>query len=113
MGHAYGFQTKPAGDYLLSILKLEPLIAYSRFYDGTDETEQALIAGMACVDEPECPAVLMDLAIGLFTDMGIVTVSNLAEKLADGEQDYEIRLTDTGKQFISQGAEYTFPDLYL
>lgn len=84
-----------AADYLLSILAVEPVIQYSRFY-GTDEARAELLKGLGITeeeDDTECTAEsAMDGAVWHLSKQGIVQKTDLDEKLIDGEPDYQIRL---------------------
>ena len=46
MGSVSGEYIKRGGDYLLSILRNEPCIEYSRFYDGEDATSEKFRQGL-------------------------------------------------------------------
>jgi hypothetical protein len=107
---------KTAGDYLLSVLKKESVIRYSRFYDGTDQTRQRLLEGMGIIEKDAdwyCAEALIDDAVILFGHIGVVEQRLLDAKLADGHPDYEIVLTDDGRTFVAQGTAYEFPDIEM
>jgi hypothetical protein len=113
MGFSYDHDVERAGLYLLGLLKSEGRVRYSRFYDGTDETYEAIIRAMGYPEEgdsylPECPEHLIDLAAWQLETGGIVKITPLAEKLADGEQDYTIELTEEGRQFLERGDRFRF-----
>lgn len=105
-----------AGAYLLSVLKQETPIRYSRFYDGTDATRHKLIAGVG-IDERDADwysvEAIIDDAVVLFEHIGVVERRLLEERLADGEPDYEIALTDKGRQFVARRKRFCFPDLEM
>lgn len=107
---------KQAGDYLLSVLKKESPIRYSRFYDGTDETRQTLLAGMG-ISERDADwysvEALIDDAVILFQHIGAVQKRELDDELADGFPDYEISLTEKGQAIVAGGTRYEFPDLEM
>ena len=94
-----------AGRHLLSILKSAPKIRYSEyFYDGSDETHERLMEALGLEDDWYYSAeALVDDAAGQLDTMGLVTVTMLEETMADGEQDYEIALTEKGKTLIASG----------
>jgi len=109
-----GTEIKCAGDYLLRILREQGRVKYSEFYDGSDETRLKLLQGMEMDEETAdwySAEALLDDAVFLFERRGIVAISRLEEKLADGHNNYEIVLTAKGKQFIKSKQKYTFPDL--
>lgn len=86
--------------YLLKILKDEPVIRYSRFYDGAAETRLPLITGMGLTEaDADHYGVegVMDEAVWELEQQGVVTQRILEEKLADDEPDYEIALTSKGR----------------
>ena len=116
MGQMPGEMTKMAGDYLLSILVEEITVPYSRFYDGSDETREKLRIGIG-MSESDADwysiELMMDLAADRFAKMGIVEIRPREDKLADGEKNYDIVLTEKGCQFIADAKEYKFPDLDL
>src|SRR5262249_16952265 len=113
MGYATGSHIGLAGKYLLGILKEEGQIRYSRFYDGSDEAADALMKNCGYESEMDAPECMMDVAVAQLEHAGIVATRSLPEKLADGEQDYEIRLTDEGEQFLAGGQEFQFRDVDL
>ena len=110
MGHLYKHNIKPGGVHVLSLLHSEKVIRYSRFYDGTTETQEAVAKAVGS-DYPEEVAILMDIAIGQLTDHGYVSVTLLSEKLADGEPDYEIRLTPLGVQAVEENWNLPYGDV--
>ena len=98
---------KKTADYLLKILKDEPLIRYSRFYDGTDQTRVPLITGIGITEEDAdyCGVEgVMDEVVWELQQQGIVVTRILEEKLADSEPDYEIALTSKGKAALGAKA---------
>ena len=100
-----------AGRYLMDLLKTEPLIRYSRFYDGTVETAKALNRTLG-LDENDWPPEegLMNWAIDELEEVGLVKTEDLPNILADGYSDYEVSLTDAGRDFLGQGGLFTLPD---
>ena len=88
-------------EFLLAILKSEENVRYCRFYDGTTETEERLAKQFGVeVDSDESPACIMDDVVWEFVQKGIVTKTNLPEKLSDGENDYLIELTEKGRESL-------------
>ena len=45
--------------------------------------------------------------------LGLVSTKNLDSKLADGEPDYRIALTDVGRQLFTAGNKLQYLSLYL
>ena len=118
MGHAYENDIESAGLYLLGLLKAETAVRYSRFYDGTDETQEDLIRGMGFDPEgeayvPDCPEVFMDVAVGQLEEGGVVRTEQLPELLADETNDYRIELTDEGREFLERGDRLVFRSVDL
>src|SRR5262249_2493869 len=113
MGFSYAHNIEKAGGYLLALLQVENSVRYSRVYDGTDATEEALLRGMGfgpAIDGdteddyvPDNAATLMDLAVAELKQGGIVKTTVLDDQLADGEPDYLIELTDKGRAFLESG----------
>lgn len=118
MGYSYANDIEKAGIYLLGLLKAEASVRYSRFYDGEDESQEALLRGMGygpaldAEDDyvPECPEHLMDLAAVELEQSGIVTTTELDDLLADENQDYLIELTDKGRGFLEREERFRFWD---
>ncbi len=113
MGYLPGDPIQQAGDYLLSILRAEPSVRYSRFYDGRDETHEALCQAIGLENEWYSPEVLMDEAVDQLHSAGFVTIEFLQERLADEEPDYTITLTTLGKSFIRYRRAFRFHDVDL
>ena len=111
MGHSYRMEILEAGRHLLEVLRFEGCVRYSRFYDGTDATENALVRGMGYGPElaglteddyvPERPADLIDLAVKQLERKSIVKTTVLQELLADENPDYLIELTDEGRSQLA------------
>ena len=118
MGYVSVHNVKKAGDYLLRVLLDSGEVRYSRFYDGTDETQAAVLKGMGFPEEgedyePESPELLLDLAAYELERQGFVRITMLDTKLADGEPDYLIELTEQGREKLAQGKEPLFRDFDL
>jgi hypothetical protein len=116
MGWVYAKDIKKAADYLLKILCDEIEVRYSRFYDGTDQTAEKLVADMGYPEEgddfiPESAELLIDLAAGELQRQGFVQLKILGEELADDEPDYLIELTIAGFDKIADGVEPVFRDM--
>jgi hypothetical protein len=105
--------TRKAGDHLLSLLKAEGSVPYSRFYDGEDVTHDRLREALGLEDDWYSPEVLMDVAAAQFEKAGLVTIEPLAAKLADDEQDYRISLTDEGRAFLASSKPFPYRDVDL
>jgi hypothetical protein len=113
VGYSYAHDIEKAGLFLLGLLWREGSVRYSRFFDGSDETQAELLQGMGFAKEgedylPECPEHLMDLATGQLSKAGIVKITWLSEKLADGEPDYQIELTEKGRLFVESDERFQF-----
>ena len=103
---------KNAANHLLNILKNESLVNFSRFYDGTEETNNK----MAKIIGAEGASIAMDCAIIQLIDQRIVkaqkVISNLGEN-ACGYEGHCIELTDFGKQQLAAGAKLEFVGMDL
>jgi hypothetical protein len=118
MGFAYEHDIERAGLYLLGLLKSEAAVRYSRFYDGTDETQAELIRGMGFDPNgddyvPDCPEVFMDVAVAQLEQGGIVRTEELSELLSDETNDYRIEITDQGSTFLERGGRFPFRSVDL
>jgi hypothetical protein len=113
MGYSYACNIERAGTHLLSLLKIEGTVQYSRFYDGSEETALALAKAMG-FDEEEaewnCPEHLMDLAAGELERAGIVVTGKLPDKLTDGYTNYFIQLTTEGRKWLEGGERFAYWD---
>src|SRR5690242_5652653 len=95
----------------MGLLRTEPVIPYSRFYDGTVETAKALNRTLGLDENDWLPNEgLMDLAVAELEDAGFVKTEELPDILADGEADYQVSLTDTGRAFVDGGELFVLPD---
>jgi hypothetical protein len=118
MGYRSVDEIEKAGWYLLAILKVEGSVHFSRFYDGTEETEETLLCGMGfgpAIDGdaeddyvPENAFSLIDIAAEELARGGIVKTTYLADLLAQEVQDYLIELTDKGRAFLDRGERFRF-----
>ena len=116
MGFLYAGNLKAAGDYVLKLLKEKNSVRYSEhFYDGSEELPRKLrIAfGFEPDDEWNSVEILVDEAVGELAVKGIVETTILPEKMMDGENDYQIALTEKGKAFLASGQEFKYWDLDL
>ena len=120
-------QIKAAGDYLLSVLKAEKEVVYSRFYNAEPGTDVALVHGMwpFLMSQPveqrgelddgdkerllEEAHVLLEWAAWQLEDLGVVKITTLkGSKLIDGEPDFRIELTERGMRFIEEGETFGY-----
>lgn len=97
---------------VLDALKESERVAYSYFYDGTDARDQFLMVELGLEDDFYGVASLIDFSVTQLEEAGLVTTRDLDTTLADGEPDYEIRLTPQGKQLLASGATFTCHDLH-
>ena len=104
MGYVNRTMIEQAGRYLLNLLQHSPAIRYSEhFYDATDETHQRLQDALGLEDDWYSPELLIDVAAEQLAAMGLVDITWLDEKMADGEADSLIRLTEKGKKHSASG----------
>jgi hypothetical protein len=118
---------KAAGDYLLSVLKGERAVSYSRFYNAKPGTAVALAEAMwpFLISQPvadrgeldegdeeqliEEAHVLLDWAAEQLDDLGVVRLTFLeGPRLIDGEPDFRIELTERGRRFIEEGESFGY-----
>jgi hypothetical protein len=92
MGYLPKEAIQKAGEQILSVLKTEPKIKFSRFYN--EQTAQG---------DP-VPFVALDCAVSqLEYDGHVAIVRDLPELLPDGEPDYQITLTKSGLARLNSG----------
>jgi hypothetical protein len=88
--------TEQAATHLLSILKTQVSVLYSSFYDGSEESNHRLCAGIGISPkdgEWYSAEGLMDNAVAQLERQEVVTIEWLESQLCDGEPDYRITLT--------------------
>lgn len=120
MGYMPGDLTTRAGKYLLSILKKQRRIRYgSHFFDGTEATSKALRIALRFDGDDQkkwvhcSPELAIAAAVDYFVKQGIVLRCELPDKLADGNDDYEIVLTKKGAVVMATTNEIRIPDMNL
>jgi hypothetical protein len=92
MGYVSASEIEGAVNYLLPILQAENSVKYSRFYDGTDECHDNLQRDIAPDNKLLSPELLIDLAVAVLEEHGVVRRVELDEKLFDDEKNYRIDL---------------------
>lgn len=102
MGYIPREPIERAGAHLLSVLRAEQSVCYSRFYDGGDETHDLLCRALGLENDWYSAETLMDEAAAQLADAGVVAIVSLSQVLADGQQDYRITLTDKGRALPSR-----------
>lgn len=112
MGWLDATQIEKAGAYLLSVLQRERRVAYSMFYDGSDERHQRLCEETR-LDDWYGPEGVVDEAAYQLEAMGFVTILKLDAELSDGEPDYQIELTDVGRTKLEGGFRPEFGSVDL
>ena len=118
MGTAYEQNIERAGRYLLGLLKSEAAVCFSRFFDGSDETQADLIKGVGFEphdedDLSDCPEAIMDAAVAQLEQGGMVRTEELSELLADEHNDYRIELTEKGRALLERGGRFVFRSVIL
>jgi hypothetical protein len=108
MGFAPGEMIEKAGRHLLTVLKEEGQVRYSRFYDGSEDTHEGLLHAFGLTSDWYLPELLMDLAVYQLARGGVVRTTKVPDRLADGENDYLIELTEEGRGFLVSGEEFRF-----
>jgi hypothetical protein len=112
MGYMHQQYIKNAANYLLNILKDESLVNFSRFYDGTEKTNNK----MAKIIGSEDASTAMDCAIIQLIDQRVVITKKAIGPLnedACGYEGHNIILTDFGKQQLAAGAKLEFVGMDL
>lgn len=86
--------------HVLSILKDTSPVRYSVFYDGEEKTSDALAVALGLEEAKDwyCVEHIIDLAVYELEVQGIVGVRELPDLLVDDTNDFEITLTDKGRQ---------------
>ena len=100
MGYIPANVIKTGAQHLLSVLRQELAVKYSRFYDGTVATNDALAAALELEEYKNwyCVAYVIDLAAYELEKQWMVRIAELPERLVDGTNNYEIALTEKGRQ---------------
>jgi len=119
MGWVSGQQLKPAGKYLLGILKSEGSVPFSRFYNqDTDYVSLAEeVAAYAdddknAIDE-EHVHILIEFAAYQLENTGAVAFTKLDARLIDDEEDYQITLTEKGRAMLEEEKQFHYRDMDL
>ena len=113
MGYTPASRIESGAKYLLSLLAQESPIRYSRFYDGLEETSRKLADAIGLEENLRSwysAEHIIDLAVYELIEQGIVQTKQLTEKLVDGEPDYEISLTVSGKNADAKKEKLKFWD---
>jgi hypothetical protein len=113
MGYTSAARIESGAKHLLSLLSQESPIRYGRFYDGLEETSRKLADAIGLEEDLRSwysAEHIIDLAVYELSEQGIVQIKQLTEKLADGEPDYEISLTASGKNAYAKKEKFKFWD---
>ena len=123
---AYQSSIRPAGQYLLKVLKQEGEVPYGRFYGDKDQDQKLLDGVLPFYPPCEGEEELEDLKAGILEeghlcvewaawqlkDFGVVEIVESPDaKLIDGEPDFLIRLTGRGKTIDWDIEPFGFRDL--
>jgi hypothetical protein len=105
MGMMYAHHQERAAHYLIQVLLDNALsVRYSYFYDGSDEANERIRTAMGIKEgEDICAELALDLAADALAEAGIVTLTDLTNKLADGEPDYRIEIPEEGLERLEAG----------
>lgn len=101
--------------YLLRILASSPAVRYSEcFYDGSLALHEQLIKKIGVASEEDAAEIesLLDEAIDQLEEQEIVKITPLDTNLADGEKDFMIELTKTGKKVLKNEAPFELFERY-
>lgn len=113
MGYRPAELIEQAANYLLSILQTRGSVDYSEFYDGTNEANEKLCAGLGITPEDGewySAEGLMDNAVAQLEDQGIVQTELLESLLVDKEPNYRITLTTAGRMALDRRFKFSFYD---
>jgi hypothetical protein len=113
MGTVSGPNISKAARRLLADLARDGSVLYSRYYDGTAETEARLAAELSVDAGWTPPAVLFDLAVFHLENENLVERADTDGRLDDGEPDYRITLTPRGRKFVARGVDFECPHTEL
>lgn len=112
MGYFNKDQIEKAGLYLLGILDKKHQVNYDFFYDGTDEKHYHLCEAIGIndneTDDTDIVEILLDIAAAELNKFGIVSITQLEGKLFDEEPNYQIKLTDQGRNIIRNKKKIDF-----
>ncbi len=101
--------------YVLRMLASCSAVRYSEsFYDGSLATHQQLIheIGVTSDDDAAIIESLLDEAIDQLEEQEIVKVTLLDLRLADGDKDFMIELTETGRKVLKNEAQFALFERY-
>ena len=110
MGHLYAHNIEKAAKYLVDVMDAEESIDYTRFYDGSDETDRKLQEATGLGDNA---IVHMDTAVYILEENGVFEITPLESLLADGENNFLITWTGGGRELIQSGEGWKFCDVML
>ena len=90
-------------EHILALLKEHGTIRYNEnFYrDGDEALFSELCAKFGVKGRDGGPPVMVDDAVWDLTQTGLVEKRELPELMGDGENDYEITLTQKGREFLA------------
>ena len=111
MGYVYADYITRGAEVVLSVIADTERVAYSYFYDGTEERCSSLARELGTEDDMVSAELVIDLAVGQLSDAGWVVTNELTTKLADDEFDYEIVLTRKGKTALTSGLKFKGHDV--
>lgn len=94
MGFIDAAEIDGAVAFLLPILQAERSVLYSRFYDGTEETQAEVTRAINPGNSLISVELLIDLAVDPLVEHGVVRQVMLDTRLTDGEPDYRIELIE-------------------
>ena len=113
MGAVYAHRLKSAAQYAVELMSGsdDPIRYSAAIYDGEEELSVKLqeLIGLR-EGEAEC---VFDVALGILEDKGYVRIEKNGGTLFDGEKDFDVSLTEKGKQMVRSGELSVFQDVYL
>lgn len=103
-----------AGTLWLKALQHQNPLKYSMFYNENDGSHEKLVADLG-IEESDADwysaEALMDDAVYLLEEQGLVRIKELADKLMDDESNYEVALTAAGMALIAEGRKPRYRDV--
>ena len=112
MGYTPAHMIQIAASHLLSVLSKKPSVKFSHFYDGKTETSDLLAVALGLEEAKDwyCVEHIVDLAAHELSEQGVVEVIELTDILAEGTNDYEIFVTEKGREPHFSARTLTFLD---
>src|SRR5271166_1180963 len=92
-------QVAHAGRWVLEALKERPSVRFSEVFTFDPQWGDS--------------GPFYDVAIGQLEERGFVRTTVLPSEMPDGEQDYLVELTESGREFLASGRQFEFVGMEL